>query len=214
MGTDVTEPGRRTVAVIALLLIAAVVGAVVAAAWSDTSQRIARNERAFSLRQLNEILPASRYDNAMFEDTTAVVEPDLLGSDEPLPVYRARAGGEPVAAIMTVIAPDGYSGPIRLLVGIFYDGTLAGVRVAQHRETAGLGDKIEAEESDWILGFAGRALGDPPVEQWALEINGGVFDKFTGATITPRAVVKAVRNALIYFDGHRDEIFAGSTSAT
>lgn len=201
-------------AAVALLIIALAAGALASFTWDKTAAPIARNERAYSLRQLNEILPPSRYDNALFEDTTTALEPELLGSDEPLTVYRARAGGEPVAVIMTVIAPDGYSGPIRLLVGIYADGSLAGVRVAQHRETAGLGDQIEADESDWILAFEGRSLGDPPPEQWKLEINGGVFDKFTGATITPRAVVKAVRNALIYFDAHRDELFARTIAPT
>lgn len=205
-----TDSARLALAIVVLLVAAAAAAALGAYAWQNTGERIARNERAYALRQLDEIVPPEAYDNDPFEDMTTALDPDLLGSDAPLPVYRTRRGGEPVAAIMTVVAPDGYSGPIYLLVGIRYDGTLAGVRVTRHSETAGLGDQIEVEESDWILAFEGRSLGDPPLEQWRLEINGGVFDKFTGATITPRAVVKAVRGALVYFDTHRNELFAGN----
>lgn len=210
MATAVIDMRRLIPAAIALLVLSAAAAALLTLTWDATGERIVRNERAWALRQLNEIVPPETYDNDPFDDMTTARDAELLGSDEPLPVFRARRAGEPVAAIMTVIAPDGYSGPIRLLVGVGYDGRLAGVRVTEHHETAGLGDQIEAEESDWILGFEGRSLGDPPLEQWRLEVNGGVFDKFTGATITPRAVVKAVRGALLYFAAHRDELFAAA----
>src|SRR5690606_27069458 len=108
---------------------------------------------------------------------------------------------------LTVTAPNGYGGAIRLLVGIREDGTVAGVRVIDHRETPGLGDGIEIEKSDWMTDFEGRSLGDPPVQRWRVKKDGGEFDQFTGATITPRAVVTAVRNALIYFRTHRQALF-------
>ncbi|HEX6928013.1 MAG TPA: RnfABCDGE type electron transport complex subunit G, partial [Gammaproteobacteria bacterium] len=136
-----------------------------------------------------------------------VTNPELLGTPVPVTVYRAYKDGEPVAALFTSVAPDGYSGPIYLLVGIHADGRIAGVRVLGHKETPGLGDPIEIERSDWITGFDGRSLGDPPPQQWDVERYGGVFDQFTGATITPRAVVRAVRNTLLYFERHREEIF-------
>jgi electron transport complex protein RnfG len=122
-------------------------------------------------------------------------------------VYRARKYGWPVAVVLAPVAPDGYNGTIRLLVAIKMDGTLAGVRVIQHRETPGLGDAIEAERSDWILGFDGKSLNDPVQEKWKVKRDGGDFDQFTGATITPRAVVKAVNKALLYFRLHGHSLF-------
>jgi len=186
---------------------------LVAVTWESTADRIAENERAYLLRTLTDVLPEDGYDNPVHEDFITVTDPELLGTDAPVTVYRARERGEPVAVAMTPVAPGGYSGPIKLLVGIRADGTLSGVRAVSHRETPGLGDKIEVERNDWILGFEGRSLGDPPREQWAVRRDDGVFDQFTGATITPRAVVSAVRDALIYFEAHRDELFARPPAA-
>ena len=193
----------------------AVLGAVlVAVTWESTAERIARNEQAFLLRSLADVLPEGEYDNAVHEDFITVRDRELLGTDAPVTVYRARRNGRPVAAVLTPTAPAGYSGAIRLLVGVRADGRLSGVRVVAHRETPGLGDKIEAERSDWILEFEGLSLGDPPREQWAVQRDGGRFDQFTGATITPRAVVSAVRDALLYFAQHREALFAAPTGAT
>ena len=182
--------------------------ALVAVTEQVTRERIAANERAYTLRSLDEILPPESRNNEMFTDTITVTDPELLGSDQPVTVYRARLDGRPVAAILRITTPNGYSGPIRLLVGIFDDGRVAGVRVVGHRDTPGLGDAIESDRSDWILDFAGRSLGDPPEAGWSVKRDGGVFDQFTGATITPRAVTRAVRDALIYFRTHRDDLFA------
>lgn len=186
---------------------------LVALTWDGTHVRIERNRRAALLQDLNELVPASTHDNDLFTDTTEVVDADLLGTPNAVTTYRARRNGAPTAAILTPVAPEGYGGAIRLLVAIRADGTLAGVRVREHHETPGLGDAIEASRSDWIKGFSGRALGDPELEQWAVRRDGGVFDQFTGATITPRAVVKAVKHALLYFEDHRAELFAPSTTA-
>ena len=187
----------------------AMIGAgLVGLTYDTTKARIAANERAFLLRTLHELIPADSHDNDMFSDTVDVTSKTLLGSASPLPVYRARAGGWPVAAVMTSIAPDGYSGAIKLLVAVNYDGEVAGVRVLAHKETPGLGDGIDADRSDWIRGFAGRSLGSPQAQGWAVKKDGGVFDQFTGATITPRAVVKAIHRTLKYFDQHKAEIFA------
>jgi electron transport complex protein RnfG len=110
--------------------------------------------------------------------------------------------------LFAVTARDGYSGPIRVLIGIGVDGILTGVRILQHRETPGLGDKIDSSRSDWVDQFAGRGLGNPVVSGWAIREDGGVFDQLTGASITPRAVIKAIAATLIYFDANQDEIFA------
>jgi electron transport complex protein RnfG len=159
------------------------------------------------LKSLNQIMPAEGYDNEILTDTIEVWEAALTPGGAATTIYRARKDGQPVAAIFTVTAPDGYSGAIRMLVGVNVDGSLAGVRVVEHHETPGLGDAVEVARSDWILGFNGKSLGQPPVEQWKVQRDGGVFDQFTGATITPRAIVKAVKNTLVFYQNNTEEIF-------
>ncbi|MFK8031185.1 MAG: electron transport complex subunit RsxG [Gammaproteobacteria bacterium] len=175
------------------------------------SDRIEANERAWEMRQIRELLKETDYDNDVFSDLIYIdsntADAQLLGSDERPYICRARLNDKARAAVFQVTAQNGYSGPIRLLVGIYADGRLAGVRVASHRETPGLGDKIEARNTDWILQFNGRSLRDPSEAEWLVKKDGGNFDQITGATVSPRAVVKAVKNALIYFNMHRDEIF-------
>jgi electron transport complex protein RnfG len=109
--------------------------------------------------------------------------------------------------VLSPVSASGYAGPIQLIVAIRFDGTLAGVRVLRHRETPGLGDKIEVERSDWIKGFAGKSLLDPPVAAWEVKRDGGAFDQFTGATVTPRTIVRGIKAALIYFDEHKLLLF-------
>lgn len=118
------------------------------------------------------------------------------------------ADAEPIL-ILPVIAPDGYSGRIELILGIRADGTLTGVRATEHQETPGLGDAIEAAKSDWIRAFKGRSLGNPPSDQWTLDRE-GAFDALSGASITSRAVVDAVRRGLAFTDAHHDRLFKGS----
>lgn len=175
---------------------------------SGTRDQIQANERQYLVNSLNQVLPPNLYNNDLLTDTRVMLAPDAFGTSEPVTIYRARDRGEPVAALFSVVAPDGYSGAIRLLVGVNWDGSLAGVRAVSHRETPGLGDAIEVERSNWVLGFAGRSLQDPKPEAWRVRKDGGAFDQFTGATITPRAVVKAVKKALIYFDKFRGAFFA------
>ena len=170
-----------------------VTAALLAGVYALTKDQIAASQQARLLRELQAVLPADRYDNDLAADTTTVTDPRLGGTST---VYRARLDGTPVASLLTVVAHDGYSGDIHLLVGVTPDGTVTGVRVTQHRETPGLGDKIDLRVSKWILEFTGRALGDPPADEWTVRKDGGAFDQFTGATITPRAVVKAVARTL------------------
>lgn len=197
-----------------LTLFAMIGTALVAVTYDTTRDQIAENERMALLRSLQALVPASRYDNDPLEDTLAITVPEQLGAADPVTVYRARKAGAPVAAVFTAVAPNGYAGPIRLLVAVNYDGKLAGIRVISHKETPGLGDQIEVERSDWVHSFVGRGLGDPPMERWKVKKDGGIFDQFTGATITPRIVVEAVRKALVYFGGHRDELFAQPATKT
>ncbi len=185
---------------------------VVAVTQQGTAERIQVAEREAQVRALAEILPADSYDNHLLDNSLQLSDP-LLGSARPLPAYLALKGGQPSAIILQAIAPDGYSGSIRLLVGIHADGRLAGVRVLAHKETPGLGDKIELAKSPWVLAFAGKSLNDPDQAGWGVKKDQGVFDQFAGATITPRAVVKAVHHALQYFDAHRAELLGQPAAA-
>lgn len=206
---------RHILITAAILLLFAVLGTgLVAFTYDNTHEIIEANERAALLENLHALVPPERHDNDLVKDTLQVREPIQLGTDEPVTVYRARKAGQPVAAILTPVAPDGYNGDIKLLVAINADGRLAGVRVTAHRETPGLGDGIEASRSDWILKFTGRSLADPDEKRWAVKKDGGAFDQFTGATITPRAVVKAVKKALIYFQQNRQTLFAAAQAPT
>ena len=170
---------------------------LVSATYEATKERIAYNERLSLLRKLQAIVPADTVDNDMITDRIMVHNPGLLGSDSTC-VYRGRKNGAPVAAVLTTIVPDGYSGPIKLLVAVRKDGSLGGVRVVSHKETPGLGDKIEEERSDWIYGFKDKSLENPPLDQWKVKRDGGHFDQFTGATITPRSIVNSVKNVLLF----------------
>jgi len=194
-----------------ILLSFAVVGTgLVALSFLSTQDRIAHNEKMALLRQINALLPPGSYDNDLLNDTLAVVNPNLLGSQEAVTFYRARQQGKPLAVVFMPVAPDGYSGKIRLLVGVRENGQLLGVRVISHQETPGLGDAIEEKRSPWINGFTGRSLQNPTEAGWRVKRDGGVFDQFTGATITPRAVVKAVQKSLQFYARHQSTLFAES----
>ena len=195
------------VSALLLALFSVIATGLVMATHYATADQIARTERESLLQKLHALIPPERHDNDMFEDRVEVRDPALLGTRAPVTVYRASQAGHPTAAILTPVAPDGYGGEIRLIVAINADGTLAGVRVVGHRETPGLGDKIEVERSPWINRFTGLSLANPAPEQWKVKKDGGQFDQFTGATITPRAVVKAVYNTLRFVEQHRAEVF-------
>ena len=190
-----------------LSLFAVVGTTLVAFTEFSTSAAIAENERQVLLRNLYALLPRDKLDNDIAADTLQLPASALLGTDDASTLYRARLDGEPVAAIFNSVAPDGYNGKIHLLVGVYIDGSLAGVRVVKHAETPGLGDAVEIRKSPWINDFAGKSLANPAPERWRVKRDGGDFDQFTGATITPRAVVAAVRNTLLYYQQNADMIF-------
>ncbi|MEN8178197.1 MAG: electron transport complex subunit RsxG [Pseudomonadota bacterium] len=204
---------RHPIVIAAFILGAfAVAGTSLVAFTHDfTKERIAFNERQTLLKSLNALVPKESVDNDMVSDTLTVSHPELLGADETT-VYRGRMMNQPIAAVLTPVVPDGYSGPIKLLVAVRYDGTLGGVRVISHKETPGLGDKVEESRSDWIYGFAGKSLKNPSVAQWKVKRDGGIFDQFTGATITPRSIVKAIKNTLLYVRDNRDALYDRKTT--
>ena len=194
-----------------LALFAAVTVAEVAITQQTTESRIAEAERAAQIRALGEILPAHSYDNALLDNIIYLNEP-ALGHRQDTPAYLASANGKPAAVILQTSTADGYNGRITLLVGIMADGRLSGVRAIQHKETPGLGDDIDLAKSPWIKSFDGKSLNNPAESGWAVKKDRGDFDQFAGATITPRAVVAAVHNALQYFDQNQANLFAHLTT--
>jgi len=186
--------------------------ALVGFSHQSTAERIVENERRTLLEQLSQLVPAAQIDNDLLSDVIEISAPEALGVDRTR-VYRGRLAGEPVAAVLSPIVTQGYSGAIRLIVAIRSNGSLLGVRVLAHRETPGLGDKIEVERADWILGFAGKSLDNPPESGWQVKRDGGEFDQFTGATITPRAVVRGVQRSLQYFVSNHAALFADGVAA-
>jgi electron transport complex protein RnfG len=180
---------------------------LVAFTYEKTKLRIAQAERETLLRDLHSVVKPEDHDNDLFNDQMMVTSQQYLGNKLPLPVFRARSKGQPFAVILTAIAPDGYNGDIKLLIGIRHDGSITGVRVISHQETPGLGDYIEARRSDWIFTFNDRSIDNPERKYWKVKRDGGYFDQVTGATITPRAIVKAVAKALEYYALNKDSLF-------
>lgn len=196
-----------------LVAVALLATALLVGMKSLTQDRIDAAERRAQLQALAIVLPPSLYDNDPLRDSVRVIAPDWLGTPLTVDVRRARRNGYPTAMVLQAVAPDGYGGPIALLIGVDGGGRLTGVRVTAHQETPGLGDAIETRRGDWITRFAGRFLGDPPEAGWTVRSDGGAFDQFAGATQTPRAVVKAVHRVLEFVRKHGREIEAATTGA-
>ncbi len=191
-----------------LALFAVCTTALIASTYLLTKDDIAQQKRLAEEKALLEIVPKNGHDNSMLDDTVPVgPESPGLGLLEQKNVYIARQNGKVVTAIIPVVAPDGYTGEIGLIVGVNADGTIAGVRALTQRETPGLGDKVDIKKSDWMLGFVGHSLSNPTLDGWAVKKDKGVFDQFTGATITPRAVVAATLRALQFAQANRKRLF-------
>ncbi|MEL7186542.1 MAG: electron transport complex subunit RsxG [Pseudomonadota bacterium] len=198
---------------ITLAAIATVCTLLVAGTWQLTHQRIEENRKAFLERSLAPALAGLFFDSGVTESKITIPPPHDLPGKEAALIYRVYADELPVAALFVVTARDGYAGPIRLLIGVTMDGEITGVRVLEHRETPGLGDRVEIEKSDWVLQFDGRSLGDPTPKQWGVKEDGGEFDQLSGATVTPRAIVKAIKATLTYFELNSEAIFSAPADA-
>jgi electron transport complex protein RnfG len=182
---------------------------IIAGTYLGTRDRIAEAQRQAQEKALLEIIPLERHNNSLLDDRIAVGPLAAgLGLSSEQSIYVARQDGTAIAVILPVTAPDGYSGDIDMIVGVNGDGSVAGVRVLAHKETPGLGDKVDLSKSDWVLAFTGKSLGNPLAEKWKVKKDKGEFDQFTGATITPRAVIEAVRRSLEYFRAHRAQLLA------
>ena len=194
-----------------LLFFALIGTALLALTYQLTEKPIARSEEKEKLKLITQIAPVSVYDNDIMKDTRQLPADELLGNDDTSIAYLGRQKGRPTIVILQAAAPDGYNGKIHLIIAVRSDGPnngkIGGVRVISHKETPGLGDYIEIAKSKWIAVFDGKSLDEPKDGEWKVKKDGGAFDYMSGATITPRAVVKAVHKALQYFALHRDELF-------
>jgi electron transport complex protein RnfG len=208
------EISRATVVAALNLLAFTIVGtAVLAYTFSLTKAPITKSEEAEKLKLITQLLPHSMFDNNVVRDEITLQTDPLLGNEPDRHAYRARLHGQPSAVLLETVAPDGYGGKIFLLVGVNTQGEIIGVRVISHNETPGLGDYIDAAKSNWIKGFDGLSDAKYTPEDWQVKKDGGKFDYMAGATISPRAVIKAVHKALEYFDAHRDTLFAPAAPA-
>ena len=184
--------------VLGLLLFALVTAGAVSTTRLLTAERIEDNRAQAAARLLTELAPSELGYQIQLDNPLLLDAAPELGQANPFVAYLAYRNQQPALLLLPVIAPDGYTGNIELLVALHLDGEIRGVRVTRHLETPGLGDKIEVQKSDWIHSFAGRSLKDPQPSSWTVKKEGGEFDQFTGATITPRAVVRAIKRSLIW----------------
>ncbi len=183
----------------------------VALTHSLTAQRISDQEKKQLAEQLQQVLGAHHYDNQLYKDCVIITD-ERLGPRPEQIIYRAYKSDKPYALVMRHVTPSGYSGDINLLTAVFANGEIAGVRVTKHEETPGLGDKVEVKKSDWITLFKGQTVLGEDDNRWAVKKDGGQFDQFTGATITPRAVVGSVKEAVLFAQAEFDNLFAAANA--
>lgn len=200
-----------TVAVAAALTLAA--GYAVYATYDWSRDRIAANDRARLVARLNSVLDPSLRGRDLMTTRITVADATLTDDGAPIDVFVLTENGAPAATVFATVAPHGYNAAINLLVGISPRSAVTGTRTVRHRETTGLGDAIDISKSGWITQFDGKTLRDPEVLLWAVDKDDGAFDSITGATVTSRAVVTAVKDTLLYFEQHSSEIYAAAAAA-
>ncbi len=206
---SMSRPARNALRAGTVLVVFAIAGtAMLAFTHGRTEPVITRSRQAEKLAFIEQVLPSRLYNNDLLASERRVPRDELLGTRRASALWVARQDAVFSGVVLEAVAPDGYSGDISLLVGIDAGGVVTGVRVTAHRETPGLGDYIDRAKSPWIEQFVGKSLDAPPPKGWRVAKDGGVFDARAGATITPRAVVKAVRGALEYFARHRKTLAA------
>ncbi|MDR2166092.1 MAG: electron transport complex subunit RsxG [Zoogloeaceae bacterium] len=200
VGSCVSAPAQAFRSAVRLFLFVALATALLSATYLWTRPRIEASLAAEKMKFIDEVLPSERYDNALLADTLTLSPTPELGQKTASVVYRARLRGEPAALVLEAIAPDGYAGNIRLVMGVTTAGEITGVRVVEHQETPGLGDYIDPKKdrnkaSPWIAQFTGIVAPGVPDAEWKVKKEKGRFDQRAGATVSPRAVIEAVRKA-------------------
>jgi electron transport complex protein RnfG len=205
MDTPRAPQYRKRVGYQAMLLggFAALATALLVAGNLATRDAIRERQKEDLHASLSQVVPSGYYDNDLPANPLRLTGPQ----SKSLTIYRGTKGSQ-ISALAYEIGGQGYAGEIRLILGLDVAGKILGVRVLSHSETPGLGDRIEAEKDDWILGFNGLSLRNPPAAMWRVKKDGGQFDAFSGATITPRAVLKAIKGGLSFFDEHRAELLS------
>ena len=193
-----------------LIAFALVFTALLVYVFNLTKTPIELAEAKARLSLFSQIVPPAMHDNDLLKDVITLAPSPLLGNTQPTIANRASLNNAPAAIILEAIAHDGYSGDIKLLIAIKYDGSISGVRVLKHKETPGLGDYIDILKGNWIKLFDGESIIKTPNDKWKVKKDGGQFDYMAGATITPRAIVKAVNKALQYFEANKQTLFAES----
>jgi len=198
-----------------LSLFAIITAGLIALTQVVTKDKILEQVAQARTKALLEIVPAGEFDNNLLDNMFWLEAEAELGLKEAGEAFVALQQGQPRYFILPLVAPDGYTAPIRLIMSIDLSGTIIGLRVIEHKETPGLGDKIDIKKSDWVRLFEGRSLENTPESAWSVKKDGGEFDQLTGATITPRAIVQAVYKGLQYFKEHQAELLvaAGFTGA-
>ncbi len=212
---EFSAPGMaaRTAAILFIFVI--IFTGLLSAAYQWTKPALEASAAEEKMKLIDEVLPRSEYDNALLQDSQSLPPTPELGLSEASTIYLARKAGLPVAAVFEAVAPDGYAGKVRLIIALRADGQVAGVRVTQHKETPGLGDYVEVKKDKnkarpWITQFNGMALAQVPDKEWKVKKDGGRLDYYAGATVTPRAVSKAVFKAVKWFDGQREQLFSAT----
>ena len=206
---------KATVRTALNLLFFTVIGtAILAATFQLTHNLIAQSEEAEKLKLINQVVPSTLFDNDLIRDSLTLPASPQLGTERDTTAYRGRLNGQPSVVVLETIAPDGYSGKIGMIVAINRHGAVTGARVVWHKETPGLGDYIEFAKNPWISQFANTSHERYKEDDWKVKKDGGQFDYMAGATITPRAVVKAVHKTLHYFEENRAMLFAPADSAS
>lgn len=213
MSSSISAPSMavRTAAILFVFVI--IFTGLLSGAYLWTKPAIEASATEEKMKLVNEVLPASEYDNALLTDTLSLPPTPELGLADSSTLYRARKAGQPVAAVFEAVAPDGYAGKIRLIIAIRADGRVAGVRVTQHRETPGLGDYVETKKDKnkahpWITQFTNMSLAKFNDKAWKLKKDGGNLEYHAGATVTPRAIAKAVLKAVKWAETNRNQLFA------
>jgi electron transport complex protein RnfG len=197
-----------------LFTFAIITAGILAFTHEETKDEIKASQDAAAKKALLEIIPQSRFDNDLLLDTLTIPKSahGLLGALSDEVIYVARKENKIIAVIVPAIAPDGYNGDIKMIASVNTDGSIAGVRVLTHKETPGLGDKIDIKKSQWVNSFIGRSLNNPTENRWKVKKNGGDFDQFTGATITPRAVVTRIYKILQFVESNETLLFPNTTA--
>lgn len=199
---------KHTFVTMAIMVMFTVIGTAFLAYTFDTTKApIAKSEAEAKMKLFEQVLPGNEYDNDLLADAMVIPRGGELGNREDTQAYIARLAGKPTALIFEATAPDGYSGDIKLLLAVRVDGSVAGVRVIAHKETPGLGDYIDIAHGDWIKSFDNLSFTVRPKESWKVKKDGGQFDYMAGATITPRAVIRAVHKAVAYVEANRQTLF-------